>query len=98
MPSFYDFSISMLLSLLTNKGDRRAFRECVLKVKVDKDACIGVGNCVAFAPTVFTLDKENKAVVLDAASVDFDTLLEAAKSCPENAIVIEDDEGLQLYP
>jgi ferredoxin len=53
---------------------------------------------VAFAPTVFTLDKDNKAVVLDAASVDFDTLLEAAKSCPENAIVIEDDEGLQLYP
>jgi ferredoxin len=30
--------------------------------------------------------------------VDFDTLLEAAKSCPENAIIIEDDEGLQLYP
>jgi ferredoxin len=69
-----------------------------LKVKVDRDACIGVGNCVAFAPTVFQLDKENKAVVLDASSVDLNTLLEAAKSCPENAIIVEDDEGNQIYP
>ncbi len=69
-----------------------------MKVKVDRDACIGVGNCVAFAPTVFQLDKENKAVVLDASSVDLDTLIEAAKSCPENAIIIEDDEGNQIYP
>ena len=67
-------------------------------MKVDREACIGVGNCVAFAPTVFQLDKENKAVVIDASSVDFNTLLEAAKSCPENAIIIEDDEGNQLYP
>ena len=69
-----------------------------MKVKVDREACIGVGNCVAFAPTVFQLDKENKAVVLDASSVDLDTLIEAAKSCPENAIIIEDDEGNQVYP
>lgn len=69
-----------------------------MKVRVDRDLCIGVGNCVAYAPTVFTLDEENKAVVLDPSSVDDNTLLEAAKSCPENAIIVEDDEGRQLYP
>ena len=69
-----------------------------MKVRVDRDLCIGVGNCVAYAPTVFTLDEENKAVVLDPSSVDDNTLLEAAESCPENAIIIEDDEGRQLYP
>jgi len=69
-----------------------------VKVRVDRDLCIGVGNCVAYAPTVFELDEENKAVVLDPASVDDDTLLEAAKSCTENAIIVEDDEGRQLYP
>ncbi len=69
-----------------------------MKVRVDRDLCIGVGNCVAFAPTVFALDEENKAIVLDPPSVDDDTLLEAAGSCPENAIIIEDDEGHQLYP
>ena len=69
-----------------------------MKIKIDRDLCIGVGNCVAFAPTVFGPDKENKAIVLDPSSIDDDTLLEAAESCPENAIIIEDDEGHQLYP
>jgi len=69
-----------------------------MKVRVDRDLCIGLGNCVAFAPTVFALDKEKKAVVLDLASVDEKTLLEAAESCPEQAIIVEDDEGNQLYP
>ncbi len=69
-----------------------------MKVKVERDLCIGVGNCVAFAPTVFKLDEETKAVILDPSSVDDDTLLEAAESCPAQAIIIEDDEGHQLYP
>ena len=69
-----------------------------MRVRVDRDLCIGMGNCVAYAPTVFKLDEENKAVVLDPSSVDVDTLLEAAESCPENAITVEDDEGRQLYP
>ncbi len=69
-----------------------------MKVRVDRDLCIGVSNCVAFAPTVFELDEENKAMVLDPSSVDDDTLLEAAESCPENAIIIADDEDHQLYP
>ncbi len=69
-----------------------------MKVKVDRNLCIGVGNCVAYAPTVFALDEENKAVVLDPSSVDDETLLEAAESCPQNAIIVEDDEENQLYP
>jgi ferredoxin len=69
-----------------------------MRVRVGRDLCIGVGNCAAFAPTVFELDQENKAVVLDPSSVDDNTLLEAAKSCTENAIIVEDDEGRQLYP
>ena len=69
-----------------------------MKVRIDRDLCLGVGNCVAIAPTVFKLDNENKAVVLTPSSVDNDKLLEAAESCPENAIIIEDDDGRQLYP
>ena len=65
---------------------------------MDRNLCIGVGNCVAYAPTVFKLDEENKAIVLDPSSVDDETLLEAAESCPENAIITEDDQGHQLYP
>jgi ferredoxin len=50
------------------------------------------------APTVFRLDEANKAVVTDPNSVDEGRLFEAAESCSENAIVLEDDEGRQLYP
>lgn len=69
-----------------------------MKVRVDRELCIGLSNCVAIAPTVFELNGENKAVVLDPASVDEQTILEAAESCPQNAIIVEDDEGNQLYP
>ncbi len=69
-----------------------------MKVKIDRDVCIGLGNCVAYAPTAFALDKENKVYLLDEKSVDEKTLMKAAESCPVNAITIEDDEGHQLYP
>jgi ferredoxin len=69
-----------------------------MKVKVDRELCIGISNCIAVAPTAFALDKENKAIVLDSSSVDEKKLLEAAESCPQNAIIVEDDNGNQLYP
>ena len=69
-----------------------------MKVKIDRDLCTGIGNCEAVAPTVFKVDRNNKVVVLDPKSVDDTTLMEAAESCPENAIIIEDDDGNQLYP
>lgn len=67
-------------------------------VRVDRTLCRGIGNCVGYAPKVFALDEDNKAVVLDPSSVDEKTLLQAAESCPENAIIIEDDEEHQIYP
>lgn len=69
-----------------------------MKVKVDRELCSGVSNCVAMAPTVFKLDDQSKAVVVDPSSVDEETLMETAKSCPENAIILDDDDGNQLYP
>ncbi len=69
-----------------------------MKVRVDRNLCIGVGNCVAFTPTVFAFDVENKAVVLNPSSVEDDSLLEVAESWSENAVIVEDDEGHQLYP
>jgi ferredoxin len=69
-----------------------------MKVRVDRDLCVGIGNCVAVAPSVFKLDSENKAVVLDVSSVNEDKVTSAAESCPLNAIIVEDNEGNQLYP
>ena len=69
-----------------------------MKVRVDRDLCQSLGNCVAAAPTVFKLDGEGKAVVLDPGSVIEEKLREAAESCPFDAIIIEDDHGNQIYP
>jgi len=69
-----------------------------MKVRVDRDLCRGLGNCVVLAPTVFRLDEANKAVITDPNSVDEGRLIEAAESCSENAIILEDDEGRQIYP
>ena len=69
-----------------------------MKVRVDRHLCRGLGNCVVLAPTVFRIDEASKAVVTDPNSVDDGRLFEAAESCPENAIILEDDEGRQIYP
>jgi ferredoxin len=70
----------------------------MLKIKIDRELCSGAGNCVALAPTVFKLDKTNKAVILDPDSIDDEALMEAAESCPENAIILENANGDQVYP
>jgi ferredoxin len=69
-----------------------------MKVQIDRDLCVGIGNCVAVAPSVFELDAENKAVVLDYSSVSDDKLMSAAESCPVNAVIVLDDQDNQLYP
>lgn len=69
------------------------------KIKVDRGLCIGAAPCFAIAPKVFKIDNENKAVVVDEKGADDQTILEAAQSCPVNAIILVDEEtGKQVYP
>jgi ferredoxin len=69
-----------------------------MKVIVDRDLCQGIGNCVALAPGVFQLDKQNKAVTTHFENINQEKIREAAESCPLDAIILQDDEGEQLYP
>ena len=69
-----------------------------MRVWIDREKCVSAGNCIVTAPTVFMLDDEQKARLLDPASVDDDVLWLAAEMCPTEAIVLESDEGVQLYP
>ncbi len=69
-----------------------------MQVRIDRAACCGNAQCVEIAPAVFQLDSKNKAVVLDAEAASLEVLTEAAEACPCQAIVIEDDEGKQLFP
>src|SRR4051794_1375496 len=63
-----------------------------LRVSVDRPVCIGAGNCVTIAPTVFDWLRGDiaKVDVLDVDSVDEEVLREAALACPTLAIIIEE--------
>lgn len=69
-----------------------------MRVRIDREKCIGSENCIASAPTVYQLDDRDKAVLIDPESVDDETLLFSAESCPTEAIILEDDEGRRIYP
>ena len=69
-----------------------------MKVIIERDLCQGIGNCVAMAPGVFKLDKQNKAVATNIESLSQEKIREAAESCPLDAIILQDDEGEQIYP
>lgn len=69
------------------------------KVWVDRDLCIGAATCVAVAPKTFLMDEEAKAIIIDTADTEDDaTVIDAAKSCPTAAIVIEDEKGERVFP
>jgi ferredoxin len=69
-----------------------------MKILVVRDLCIGAAPCVAVAGAVFQLDDEGKAIVIDPAGADDDTIKLAAEACPTRAIILSDENGKQIYP
>ena len=61
-----------------------------LKIEIDRDLCIGSGDCQRLAPEVFELDDRDIAVVLDPAGAEPETLRDAERACPTGAIQIID--------
>lgn len=68
-----------------------------IQIEIDRDLCIGSGDCVATAPAVFQLDDEGKAIVLDPDGADRDEIEDAARNCPVTAIFLSGEEG-EIYP
>jgi ferredoxin len=69
-----------------------------LSITINKVRCIGSGDCVETAPTVFQLDAEGKSEVIDASGAPDASILLAARSCPVTAITVVDEAGVQLFP
>jgi ferredoxin len=57
-----------------------------LEVRIDRDRCMGSGNCVFWAPDTFDLSEDGHAVVTDAEATDEERLRIAAQGCPVGAI------------
>ncbi|HKW39807.1 MAG TPA: ferredoxin [Gemmatimonadales bacterium] len=69
-----------------------------LRVVIDRDQCVGFGDCVKEAPEGFKLDEETIAVFVTPEHVDRERLLRACDACPVDAITVYDEGGKQIVP
>lgn len=59
-----------------------------MKLKVDKDICIGCGACQAICPDVFEIDDDGLAgeIVNEIPEEVMDDAVDAKEGCPVDAI------------
>lgn len=63
-----------------------------VRVEVDRELCIGSGNCVHLSRGAIELDDEGVASVVDGSVATSAQLRQAGRSCPTGAIAVADDE------
>jgi ferredoxin len=69
-----------------------------MRIVIDRDQCVGFGDCVKEAPEGFELDQETVAVFVAPETVERDRLLRACDACPVDAITVYDESGTQIVP
>ncbi len=70
-----------------------------LTIRIERDLCVGFGDCIEAAPDVFEFDDEGVAVFKEGnPDVDREALLDACSSFPVDAPMALDEEGTQLVP
>jgi ferredoxin len=60
----------------------------VIRIEIDRERCVGSGNCLFWAPGTFTLDEEGMSVVMDPYGDEEDRIVVAAEGCPTRAISV----------
>ncbi len=56
---------------------------------IDREACMGSGNCLYWAPGVFELDEDGVAVVCGDVAAHEERVRRAAENCPTGAIKLD---------
>jgi ferredoxin/predicted CopG family antitoxin len=81
-----------------------------LSIKVEQDLCLGAESCATLAPEVFALDESHLGgskrgaeplgmMEVEERTIDSETVIQAAKSCPYQAIHVRDAEtDIQVTP
>jgi ferredoxin len=65
--------------------------ETLMKVRVNRDACVGDETCVSLCPDVFEMDGEVAKAMFENVPADLrESCREAAEACPVEAIVLAD--------
>jgi ferredoxin len=70
-----------------------------LTIEIDRDECSACRACEDKAPETFYMDDEDIAVLKKPPADTLEDILDAAGSCPTDAIKIADSQtGERLYP
>jgi ferredoxin len=64
-----------------------------MKIRIDRERCMGSGSCQHFAPHTFDLDGDCKVVLLAEQGDPPTAIQNAAESCPTRAITIDEESG-----
>lgn len=67
-------------------------------IRIDRHLCVGFGDCIEAAATIFQLDAEGIVAFVDPCEIDEERALEACRKCPVDALVAYDDAGRQVAP
>jgi len=72
-------------------------------ITIEPSLCMAFGSCETLAPNVFEVDKNKifnpKAMVKSETGDNFESILDAAETCPTKAIILRDRHtGRQIYP
>jgi ferredoxin len=62
-----------------------------MRVRIDRDLCMGTESCVRWLPKVFAVDETGVAVVLDMSAEPPDLVAQVAGACPNGAISVDDE-------
>jgi curved DNA-binding protein CbpA len=84
-------------------GKDNSLLESRYRIIVEPSLCLAFGSCETLAPKVFVVEKNRrinpKAIVISETAEDFETILDAAKTCPTKAIIILDRyTGERIFP
>lgn len=68
------------------------------RVRIDREICVGFGDCVTEAPGAFKLDAADLATFENPDRISPELLLRACDACPVDAIIVWDAEGRRIAP
>ena len=60
----------------------------MIRIEIDRERCVGSGNCLFWAPATFDLDDEGTSTVIDPSGDPAETVRVAAEGCPTRAITV----------
>ncbi|MCY3578554.1 MAG: ferredoxin [bacterium] len=80
--------ISFILNLFLLEDDVATW-----SIDIDRESCIGSGVCLVYAPNTFAHDDDAKAVVVDGATDDLESVQNAVQGCPTRALrlIVEEE-------